>query len=260
MIFHLEFFPDSPCIPANNRDLYCTFNIISLLLMCLPSWLRFMQCLRRFKDTSNAFPHLVNALKYATTFFDIGALSLKYHFSYMYENDWQSPFFYIWLMVKFIATCYKLVWDYKMDWGFFDKNAGENKFLREVIVYSSKSYYYFAIVQNFLLRFLWLVRLYDIGLKGETYKDLVTTFLGFFEVFRRFVWNFFRLENEHLNNCGQFRAVRDISISPIQMTDLGIIEKMMDEDDGLVNRQHTLNTFNKNNNNLTITKRLVLFY
>ena len=34
----------------------------------------------------------------------------------------------------------------------------------------------------------------------------------------RFVWNFFRLENEHLNNCGQFRVVRDISIAPVDMT------------------------------------------
>ena len=33
----------------------------------------------------------------------------------------------------------------------------------------------------------------------------------------RFVWNFFRLENEHLNNCGQFRVVRDISIAPVDM-------------------------------------------
>ncbi len=54
---------------------------------------------------------------------------------------------------------------------------------------------------------------------------------------RRFVWNFFRLENEHLNNCGQFRAVRDISISPLKPTDIATIEKMMDEDDGVVNRE-----------------------
>lgn len=31
----------------------------------------------------------------------------------------------------------------------------------------------------------------------------------------RFIWNFFRLENEHLNNCGEFRAVRDIFITPL---------------------------------------------
>ena len=39
------------------------------------------------------------------------------------------------------------------------------------------------------------------------------------ELFRRFVWNFIRLENEHLNNCGQFRIVRDISIAPVEMKD-----------------------------------------
>ena len=98
-------------------------------------------------------------------------------------------------------------------------------------------------------------------MKGETYKDIITTALGFLEVFRRFIWNFFRLENEHLNNCGQFRAVRDISISPIQVTDLAVIEKMMDDEDGIINRQHTLNAISKVNStspNLTITKRLIV--
>lgn len=56
------------------------------------------------------------------------------------------------------------------------------------------------------------------------------------EVFRRFVWNFFRLENEHLNNCGKFRAVRDISIAPIDSSDQNQILRMMDEYDGINNR------------------------
>ena len=47
------------------------------------------------------------------------------------------------------------------------------------------------------------------------------------------MWNFFRLENEHLNNCGQFRAVRDISIAPIDSNDQNQLEEMMDEDDGV---------------------------
>ena len=43
--------------------------------------------------------------------------------------------------------------------------------------------------------------------------------LSFYTLFaRRFVWNFFRLENEHLNNCGQFRVVRDISIRPLYLS------------------------------------------
>lgn len=38
---------------------------------CLPAWFRFMQCLRRYRDSREAFPHLANAAKYATTFFVI---------------------------------------------------------------------------------------------------------------------------------------------------------------------------------------------
>jgi hypothetical protein len=132
------YFAESPCSPRSYRDLTHVFNIVALILACLPSWLRFLQCLRRYRDTLNAFPHLANAIKYSTTFFDIGTLSLKYQFSHMYESDWENPFFYLWLIVKFLGTCYKLFWDFKMDWGFFEKNAGENRFLREVIVYSSK--------------------------------------------------------------------------------------------------------------------------
>ena len=114
------------CTPANNRILTNVYNVLALVLACLPSWWRFLQCLRRYKDTSNAFPHLANAAKYATTFFDIGTLALKYHFSttLKYTSGWENPFFYLWLIVKFLGTCNKYFWDIKMEWGFFDANPG----------------------------------------------------------------------------------------------------------------------------------------
>ena len=46
-----------------------------------------------------------------------------------------------------------------------------------------------------------------------------------------------RLENEHLNNCGQFRAVRDISVMPIDASDDLYIEQMMDDNDGPVSEK-----------------------
>ena len=128
----------TPCSPNNNRDLTNLFNIIAILASCVPAWLRFSQCLRRYRDTRNKFPHLANALKYATFFFDTIALVLRYAFSKNYAVEWQSPFLYVWIVVRLISTSYKLWWDLKMDWGFFDKNAGENRFLREVCIYSSK--------------------------------------------------------------------------------------------------------------------------
>lgn len=127
-----------------------------------------------------------------------------------------------------------------MDWGLFDKNAGENTFLREEIVYSSPYLYYFAIIEDLVLRFAWLFGFMLIEAKIFS-GDLVTSIMGPLEVFRRFVWNFFRLENEHLNNCGKFRAVRDISIAPIDSSDQTTILRMMDEVDGVVNR------YSKNN-------------
>lgn len=54
---------------------------------------------------------------------------------------------------------------------------------------------------------------------------------------RRFVWNFFRLENEHINNCGKFRAVRDISVAPIDSSDQSQMIRMMDEEDGVIHRR-----------------------
>jgi xenotropic and polytropic retrovirus receptor 1 len=98
-------------------------------------------------------------------------------------------------------------------------------------------FYYFAIVEDLILRFGWTLSMSLIEL-GYMESDLVFSLLAPLEVFRRFIWNYFRLENEHLNNCGNFRAVRDISVAPISGTsDEVMIVKMMDENDGVVNRR-----------------------
>jgi hypothetical protein len=55
-----------------------------------------------------------------------------------YENTSENPFFYLWISSAVVSSLYSYIWDIKMDWGFFDQNAGENKFLRAEVVYSSK--------------------------------------------------------------------------------------------------------------------------
>lgn len=57
----------------------------------------------------------------------------------MYDHERQSTvFFYLWISSAVISSFYTLTWDLKMDWGILDKNAGENRFLREEIVYAYK--------------------------------------------------------------------------------------------------------------------------
>lgn len=146
----------------------------------------------------------------------------------------------MWILASIISSSYAYTWDIKMDWGLFDKNAGENRFLREEIVYSSTFFYYFAIIEDFVLRFIWILSFYLQEMKIIS-GDLLTSILAPLEVFRRFVWNFFRLENEHLNNCGKFRAVRDISIAPIDSSDQTTILRMMDDPEGVTNRYNKSN-------------------
>lgn len=135
--------------------------IVRPLVNCIPAWIRFAQCLRRYHDTKEAFPHLVNAGKYSTTFFSVifstlrsyykGSfytstfiISIFYctHFLDDYTEPMDNPFLFLWIIASVISSCYAYTWDIKMDWGLFDKSAGENKFLREEIVYSSTVRFY----------------------------------------------------------------------------------------------------------------------
>ncbi|KDR07686.1 xenotropic and polytropic retrovirus receptor 1 [Zootermopsis nevadensis] len=210
--------------------------IVRPIVNCLPAWFRFAQCLRRYRDTKEAFPHLVNAGKYSSTFLVVLFGTLRSMYDDGYEDSLDNPYLYLWVFASILSSCYAYTWDIKMDWGLFDRSAGENKFLREETVYSSTSFYYFAIVEDLVLRFSWA---YSYALIEAEYisGDLMTSITSPLEVFRRFVWNFFRLENEHLNNCGKFRAVRDISVAPIDSSDQSQMIRMMDEGDGVVHRR-----------------------
>ena len=50
--------------------------VVRPVFAALPAWFRFAQCLRRYYDTRAAFPHLVNAGKYSTSFFVVFFSSL----------------------------------------------------------------------------------------------------------------------------------------------------------------------------------------
>lgn len=66
-------------------------------------------------------------------------------------------FFYLWIVFYIISFCYIFIWDFKMDWGFFDKNVGENIFFWEEIVYFQKVYYYCVIIEDVILCFVWII-------------------------------------------------------------------------------------------------------
>ncbi|XP_074491454.1 xenotropic and polytropic retrovirus receptor 1a isoform X2 [Sebastes fasciatus] len=239
-IFELQWSNSKGLLPkfkdTDNHVCHSYSYGLRAIIQCLPAWFRFIQCLRRYRDTKRAFPHLVNAGKYSTTFFVVTFAALYATHREQGHTD-ADMFFYMLIVCSTISSLYTLIWDLYMDWGLFDRGAGENTFLREEIVYPHKAYYYCAIIEDVILRFAWTIQIsLTATTKIHSVGDIVATVLAPLEVFRRFVWNFFRLENEHLNNCGEFRAVRDISVAPLNADDQTLLEQMMDQDDGVRNR------------------------
>ncbi|KAF9106253.1 hypothetical protein BGX29_010009 [Mortierella sp. GBA35] len=179
---------------------------ITPFVTALPAWFRFLQCLRRYRDTLEWFPHLLNAVKYTCSL-----LQLFVYFSFRHYGGNSLKAGYI--VISLITSCYTFAWDVHMDWGLFQfgKHGGAaygNPFLRPELVYSRKRVYYLAIVLDFLGRFSWILRFVPM----PVHVMVLSFSLALVEVLRRWMWNFFRLENEHLNNCGHFRAIKDIPL------------------------------------------------
>lgn len=73
------------------------------------------------------------------------------------------------------------------------------------------------MILNTFLRFLWIIILILNVLYLDTMRRLGVTLyvdivLGCIELFRRFVWNIFRLENEQLSNIDQYRVTMDVPL------------------------------------------------
>ena len=185
----------------NEDGKVCNKNIYGVrpLISCLPAFWRLMQCLRCYYDTRH-YPHLINAGKYFTTFPVVVLFAL---FSVdrnrnSLTNDLlveikHNIYLQAWAASSFVHAVYTFVWDIYMDWGLFQSR----NLLRPKLGYSWKSLYYLAIVEDLILRFAWSLKL-SLGLHLQAQVNLFYTLLAGLEIFRRFVWNFYRVEYEYI--------------------------------------------------------------
>jgi xenotropic and polytropic retrovirus receptor 1 len=61
-----------------------------------------------------------------------------------------------------------------------------------------------------IMRSSWI---FYVAFPGQKQHSAATSFfIALGEVFRRFIWNFFRMENEHMTNVGHFIAARDVPL------------------------------------------------
>lgn len=179
----------------------------------LPAYWRFVQCLRRYYDTRLTYPHLLNAGKYLSTITVIWISAT--------ENITQSSsLLYLWVPLLIWTTGFTYSWDVYNDWGFLQRNS-KHVLLRDQLMYNTKAWYYFAIVSNFFLRISWVFQV-SIGVYSNTVDRRILLYgIALAEALRRFQWNFFRMENEHANNCGQFRVIKELPL-PFEIISAGL--------------------------------------
>ncbi|KAJ3552867.1 hypothetical protein NM688_g3924 [Phlebia brevispora] len=118
-----------------------------------------------------------------------------------------------------------LCFDLLMDWSVLRPHA-HHPFLRNELLYTGFiPLYYFAIVTNVLIRFIWV---FYIPEHGPSIM-LRTWIAAMLEMLRRVQWNFIRLENEHVGNMDQYRVTREVPL-PYSFDDAGH-DSDGDEDD-----------------------------
>ncbi|CAL4950941.1 unnamed protein product [Urochloa decumbens] len=168
----------------------------------LPYYWRAMQCARRWFDEGDT-SHLVNLGKYVSAMLAAGA-------KVAYEKDESLASLTLLVAVSSTATVYQLYWDFVKDWGLLQPNS-KNPWLRNDLILKRKSVYYLSMGLNLVLRLAWLQTVIHPNF-GSLDSRATSFFLAALEVIRRGHWNFYRLENEHLNNAGKFRAVKTVPL------------------------------------------------
>uniref|UniRef100_A0ACD5ZE86 Uncharacterized protein n=1 Tax=Avena sativa TaxID=4498 RepID=A0ACD5ZE86_AVESA len=188
--------PYETCTNSQN------YKHLAYVISFLPYYWRAMQCLRRYLE-ENDTNQLANAGKYVSAMV-AAAVRFKY-------SATPTPFWMSMVIISCLgATFYQLYWDFVKDWGFFAAKS-KNLWLRDELILKKKSVYYASMVLNLVLRLAWTESVMKFHIsKNET--RLLDFALASLEIIRRGHWNFYRLENEHLNNVGKFRAVKTVPL------------------------------------------------
>lgn len=214
------FRPGSSATARPDRS--CGGNFVPLIV-AIPSAIRLRQCLieyvrvrrsARHASTGWGGQHLANALKYATAF-PVIILST------MLSNRPPDPGLrFAWLCASLVNSLYSFYWDVAKDWDltlFDGEECSSPEYpvgLRRRIVFPPWTYYA-VIAGDFVLRLTWAFRLGP-GFTRLSDTEGTVFLLQSLEVFRRWVWIFFRVETEWVRS-----STTGLGPDEILLTDYG---------------------------------------
>ncbi|KAK9062503.1 hypothetical protein SSX86_019690 [Deinandra increscens subsp. villosa] len=179
------------------------YDDVSLVIAIIPYYIRFLQCLRRLLDGEDS-SQAVNGLKYLSTVAAVIARTF-------YVRKKGMTLKLVAASTSVVATVYNTYWDLVCDWGLLRRNS-ENPWLRDKLLLPHRSIYFLAMVVNVILRLAWMQTVFDFHEAPFLHRAALIALISCLEIVRRGIWNFFRLENEHLNNVGKYRAFKSVPL------------------------------------------------
>ncbi|KAK7527440.1 EXS family-domain-containing protein [Phyllosticta citriasiana] len=184
-------------------------------IISVPYLIRFRQCLIEYvrvrKSNQRAGgigsagwggQHLANAAKYSSAFPVIILSALQRGYDPAKLGMTEAGLFRLWLLAVLINSMYSFYWDVTKDWDLTllssskERNDPEHPWgLRRHRFFHAHQIYYVVIAVDFLLRCTWSVKLSP---HLDHFNDLEggIFMMEFLEVFRRWIWIFFRVETE----------------------------------------------------------------
>lgn len=176
--------------------------IIPAILSILPQLVRSIQCIKCW-FSSRRVVHLINCGKYAS-----GILMYAGYYIWLSHGRPRDASLFFYCLFATFYSIYACAWDFLIDWSVLRIHCKYPLLREELLAPYYFPLYYFSIVTNALIRFIWV---FNVPVRGPSF--LLRSFLvGFFEMLRRWQWNFYRLESEHLGNVDQYRATGEVPL------------------------------------------------
>uniref|UniRef100_M4E284 EXS domain-containing protein n=1 Tax=Brassica campestris TaxID=3711 RepID=M4E284_BRACM len=160
------------------------------LVLVLPYLFRLFQCIRQYKDSKD-IANIWNAGKYLTAVPVIFLSALKY---FIDQDTWTYSIQPAWILSGLANTFFSFFWDVLRDW---DLSVFTRIFkftkpnLCSHLLYGRRWVYVWVIGSNLVLRWTWTYKL-----SAHLRNNYITVFIiTLLEIYRRFQWAFFRIEN-----------------------------------------------------------------
>lgn len=202
----------------------CISRLVAPTLASLPYALRAWQCYLTYEKKNDQM-QLINLGKYLSAFPVIWTSALKFELNPeegVALSDHDEYLEMLWQYAVVINTLYSFAWDVFMDWGlgFPRDRRGRPQwlFLRPQLDYNNPLLYYVLIVMDLLGRSTWSLKMSS-HLQEYAPGAAMVLMFEVFEIIRRWVWIYFRVEWECVskNIDGHAEQLKVSTKAPIEL-------------------------------------------